>query len=57
MQQLRGEGFAGFQLTTSATNHNHGELVENVERWITSAQDSTAIRKVKAVNTTAIIMK
>lgn len=45
MQGLRGEGFAGFQLTTSATNHNHTELVENVERLVTSAQDCTGMRQ------------
>lgn len=49
MQGLRGEGFAGFQLTTSATNHNHGELVENVERLVTSAQDCTGMRKISHV--------
>lgn len=49
MQGLRGEGFAGFQLTTSATNHNHAELVENVERLVTSAQDCTGMRKMSRV--------
>lgn len=44
MQGLRSEGFAGFQLTTSATNHNHAELVENVERLVTSVQDCSAMR-------------
>lgn len=43
MQGLRGENFAGFMLTTSATNHDHAELVENVERYVTSAQDITAM--------------
>ena len=42
MQGLRGENFAGFQLTTSATNHDHAELMESVERYVTSAQDITA---------------
>lgn len=49
MQGLRGEGFAGFQLTTSATNHNHTELVENVERLVTSAQDCTGMRPLSHV--------
>lgn len=44
MQALRGDNFAGFMLTTSATNHNHGELVENVERYVTRAQDTSAMR-------------
>lgn len=49
MQGLRGNGFAGFQLTTSATNHNHGELVENVERLVTSGQDCTGMRKISRI--------
>lgn len=56
MQGLRGEGFAGFQLTTSATNHNHAELVENVERLVTSAQDCTCMRQIsRAIGVTATI--
>ena len=56
MQGLRGEGFAGFQLTTSATNHNHAELVENVERLVTSAHDCTGMRQIsRAIGVTATI--
>lgn len=54
MQGLRGEGFAGFQLTTSATNHNHTELVENVERLVTSAQDCTAMRPFKPISVASV---
>lgn len=43
MQGLRGENFAGFMLTTSATNHDHTELIESVERYITRAQDTSAM--------------
>ncbi len=43
IQGLRGDNFSGFQLTTSATNHDHAELMESVERYITSAQDTTAM--------------
>lgn len=43
MQGLRGDNFAGFMLTTSATNHDHAELLESVERYVTSAQDTTAM--------------
>ena len=43
MQGLRGDNFAGFMLTTSATNHDHAELIESVERYITRAQDTTAM--------------
>lgn len=42
MQGLRGEHFAAFQLTTSATNHEHAELIESVERYVTRAQDVSA---------------
>jgi len=30
-------------LTTSATNHDHAELIESVERYITRAQDTSAM--------------
>ena len=43
MQGLKGENFAGFMLTTSATNHDHAELIESVERYVTRAQDTTAM--------------
>lgn len=49
MQGLRGDNFSGFQLTTSATNHDHAELMESVERYITSAQDTTAVPKAAKV--------
>lgn len=49
MQGLREDNFSGFQLTTSATNHDHAELMESVERYITSAQDTTAVPKVAQV--------
>ena len=45
MQGLRGDNFAGFMLTTSATNHDHAELMESVERYVTSAQDVSAMPK------------
>lgn len=43
MQGLRGDNFAGFMLTTSATNHDHAELIESVERYITRVQDTSAM--------------
>lgn len=49
MQGLRGDNFAGFQLTTSATNHAHTELVESVERFTVAAQDITAMRRDKRI--------
>lgn len=50
MQGLRGENFTGFMLTTSATNHDHTELIENVERYVCGVQDITAMRRKKAVS-------
>lgn len=43
MQGLGGENFASFMLTTSATNHDHAELIESVERYITRAHDTSAM--------------
>lgn len=50
MQGLRGENFSGFMLTTSATNHDHAEIVENVERYVCGVQDLTARRPVRTVS-------
>lgn len=49
MQGLRGENFAGFMHTVSATNHAHNEIIEDVECFRTSAQDTTAMRPVSRV--------
>lgn len=49
MQGLRGDHFTGFMLTTSATNHDHAEIVEHVERYVCGVQDITAMRKVRHV--------
>lgn len=57
MQGLRGENFAGFMLTTSATNHDHAELIESVERYITSAQDITAMPQSKKVVVSTLDIK
>lgn len=51
MQGLRGENFAGFMLTTSATNHDHAELIESVERYISRVQDTSAIPPITPLNT------
>lgn len=57
MQGLRGENFSGFMLTTSATNHDHTELLESVERYITNAQDITAMKPVNAASVTTLQIK
>lgn len=46
MQGLRGPNFSGFMLTTSATNHAHPEIWENVERYVCGVQDITAMHPV-----------
>ena len=51
MQGLRGENFAGFMLTTSATNHDHAELIESVERYISRVQDTSARPPITPLNT------
>lgn len=50
MQDLRGANFSGFMLTASATNHDHAEIVENVECYVCGVQDITAMRPVRAVS-------
>lgn len=50
MQGLRGDNFAGFMHTVSATNHAHAEIVEDVECFRTSAQDITAMRPMSRVS-------
>lgn len=50
MQDLHGSNFSGFMLTASATNHDHAELVENVERYLCGVQDITAMRRVSVVS-------
>lgn len=52
MQGLSGDCFGSFMLTASATNHNHAELMENIERWQTHAVDVTAKRQTKAIQLT-----
>lgn len=52
MQGLCGEGFASFMLTASATNHNHEEIIESIERWTTRVTDATAARKRAGVQLT-----
>ncbi|WP_304382079.1 hypothetical protein [Paramuribaculum intestinale] len=46
MQGLRGDNFAGFMHTISATNHAHAEIIEDVECFRTSVQDTTAMHPV-----------
>ena len=50
MQGLRGEHFTGIMLTTSATNHDHTELIESVERYVLGVQDITAMRPASVIS-------
>ena len=44
MAMLKGENFSAFMLTTSATNHEHGEILESVERHVARTRDTSALR-------------
>ena len=44
MATLAGDNFSTFMLTTSATNHNHAELIESIERYVTRAQFTAGAR-------------
>lgn len=44
MQSLSGENFASFMHTSSMPGVAHGELAENVERFVTRVCDMTAVR-------------
>ncbi|MCF0219100.1 MAG: hypothetical protein HUK14_04890 [Muribaculaceae bacterium] len=57
MQGLRGTNFSGFMLTTSATNHDHAEIVENVERYVCGVQDVTAMRPMQRVPVSSVAIR
>lgn len=42
---LSGDGFSTLMHTMSVTNHNHAELLESVERYVTRGIDTSAIRR------------
>ncbi len=42
MQTLHGRHFTTPMATTTATNHNHAELIEDVQRYVTRLQDNAA---------------
>lgn len=54
---LAGEGFAPLQLTTSATNHQHDELIEDIERYVTRAQEADRFIRRNEVNITPNISR
>ncbi len=51
---LAGEHFSTLMHTTSATNHNHAELIESIERYVTRGLDTSAIRQAERIRLTDI---
>lgn len=47
MSTLSGDCFSTFMLTAVATNHNHTQLIESIERHTCRAVDNSAARKIK----------
>ena len=43
IQGLEGDNFSKMMLTTSATNHNHNELVESIERFECRGRDLSSM--------------
>ncbi len=50
MVTLAGDNFSTFMLTASATNHNHAELLESIERYVTRTQFTAGARTAQAVH-------
>lgn len=42
LQGLHGDNFSPLMLSHSATNHNHAELIESIERFVFNARDISA---------------
>lgn len=52
LASLSGEHFSTLMHTTSATNHNHAELIESIERYVTRGLDTSAIRQAERIRLT-----
>lgn len=57
MATLAGENFSTFMLTAQATNHNHAELIESIDRYITRAQLTAAARQARQVAVRDLTLK
>lgn len=57
MATLAGDNFSTFMLTTQATNHNHAELIESIDRYITRAQLTAAARQSRHVPVSGLSLK
>lgn len=55
MQSLSGENFASFMHTASMPGLNHGELTENVERFVTRTCDMTAVRTAAVAKDVSVV--
>ncbi len=57
LSTLQGDYFSTFMHLGSATNHDHGELLESVERYITRIIDKTSQRTASVVKPDSVIIR
>ena len=57
MVTLAGDNFSTFMLTASATNHNHAELLESIERYVTRSQFTAGARTAQKVINATLSLK
>ncbi len=50
LQGLRGEVFSGFMLASSFTDSEHANIFESVESFVTSVQDTSAMRSAESAS-------
>lgn len=57
MVTLAGDNFSTFMLTASATNHNHAELLESIERYVTRSQFTAGARTAQQIINATLSLK
>lgn len=57
MVTLAGDNFSTFMLTASATNHNHAELLESIERYVTRSQFTAGARTAQKIINATLSLK
>lgn len=57
MVTLAGDNFSSFMLTASATNHNHAELLESIERYVTRSQFTAGARTAQQIINATLSLK
>ena len=57
MVTLAGDNFSTFMLTASATNHNHAELLESIERYVTRTQFTAGARTAQQIINATLSLK